>query len=97
MALNIINIDEIKRSELDIINAKKDFDTTLQLLKNTFKETEFFWQGEDANLYREKNNALIDKELNDTSLEMNYEINYLNKVSTVLKDAQEQVKNRLNS
>ncbi len=96
MALTIVNLDEIKKAELEISDAKTNYDDSLKLLKDTINNTINFWQGEDADLYRERVNHLIDNELSNASYEMEYEKAYLNKVSTVLENAQEQVKNRLN-
>lgn len=96
MALTIVNLDEIKKAELEINDAKTNYDESLKLLKDTINNTINFWQGEDADLYRAKVNHLIDNGLSNASYEMEYEKAYLNKVSTVLENAQEQVKNRLN-
>lgn len=97
MAVQVTNINELKNSEITITNAKVSYDEALKKLSDAIKITEFSWQGEDGMKFREDLMALINNDLKDVSEEMNSEINYLKKIHTILENAQEQVKNRLNS
>lgn len=97
MALQIANIGLMKKSSVDIENSKNTYDDTLKEIENAIKSTENSWNDQDGNDFREKVMLLLDNELKDISEEMEFEINYIKKVSTVLENAQEQVKNRINN
>ena len=96
MSLTVTNIESIKNSKDKIISAKKSYDETLKILSHTIKFTEFSWQGKNADDFRTAVNNLIQGDLESVSKELEVEINYLTKLSTVLENAEEQVKQRLN-
>ena len=97
MSLQITNINNIKESSSLIVNAKNSYDTALKELVNAVKSTELSWTGEDAYNFRQEVYNIIVKELYSISDEMNIEATYLKRLTYVLENAQEQVKNRLNS
>lgn len=97
MALQIANIELMKKSSVDIAKAKDTYDDALKEIENAIKSTENSWNDQDGNDFREKVMLLLDNDFKDISEEMGFEINYIKKVSTVLENAQEQVKNRINN
>ena len=96
MSLTITNIENVKNAKEKIKSAKKSYDESLKLLSHTVKFTEFSWQGKNADDFRTEVNKLINGDLENVSKELEVEINYLTKLSTVLENAEEQVKQRLN-
>ncbi len=97
MSLTVTNIENLKTAKSKIISAKKSYEDTLEIIKNTVKFTEFSWQGKNADDYRAEVNEIIDKDLESVVKELEIEINYLNKITQVLENAEDQVKQRLNS
>lgn len=96
MALQFTNINELKNSQLQIELAKTTYEDTIKNLRDAIKNTEQSWQGEDAYNYRIELNDIINKKLQNVIDEMNFEIDFLKKTTSVLQDAQERVKNKLN-
>ena len=97
MSLTVTNIETLKNSKSKIISAKKSYEDTLNVLKDTVKITEFSWQGKNADDYRAEVNGIIKDDLESVVKELEVEISYLNKITQVLENAEDQVKQRLNS
>lgn len=96
MALHITNIDQLKKSKLAIENAKQSYSEHLDILKNAVIEIRDCWQGEDSLEFQNKLIEIIKDNLALELSEMDFEVRYLNKITTVLENAQDQVKKRLN-
>ncbi len=96
MSLTVTHIEALKNSTARIISAKKSYEDTLSVLKESIKFTEFSWQGKNADDFRTEVNKLITDDLESVIKELEIEINYLNKVTIVLENAEDQVKQRLN-
>lgn len=96
MALKITNISDLKYYKGQIEKAKIEYDETIKNLMDTIKLSAIYWQGEDGNTFRDNLYSLIGIDLNTISKEMNAEIDYLNRYITILENAQEQIKSRLN-
>lgn len=97
MALKVMNINDLKNSELKIKEAKNSFEEALKGITDAVKSTELFWQGEDAYKFRQEIYSLIKTDFNDVKEEMEFEELFLNRVRTTLENAQQEVKKRLNS
>ena len=96
MALHITNINELNNYNVELVEAKKDYDETINNLLLSIKETEDYWQGEDGDNFREQIYGVINKDLKAISKEFEAEIIYIKKLQMVLENAQEQIKSRLN-
>lgn len=96
MALKITNLDTLKTKEAVIQNAKDSYDETLKKLKEAVMSTEESWDDKDGYDFRDKLICLIESDLKTASEEMNFEINYIKKVTNVLENTQQQVQSRLN-
>ncbi len=97
MPIQKTNIDEMKYCSNQIKKAKISFDDSVKLLKQTIAFTEFSWTGQEADEYRQNVTSIIKDDLSKISKEFEIEIKYLNKVASVLENAQDQVKKRLNT
>ena len=97
MALQVTNLDVMKKSEIDITEAKNSFDETTNNLRKSIKTMELYWNDRDGYELREKMLGFIDSNIKNISEEMENEIKYIKKVYMILENVQEQVKNRLNS
>lgn len=97
MSLQNANISEMKYYGNQIKKAKASFDESLKILRQTINFTKYSWQGQDAENFRDNVTSIINKNLSMISKEFELEIKYLEKVSSVLENAQDQVKKRLNS
>lgn len=97
MSLTVTNIETLKTSKDKMISAKKSYDDALKTLNHTVKSTMIFWQGKNADDFRAEVDSIIKNELDAESKELELEINYLNKITTVLENAEDQVQKRLNA
>ena len=96
MPIQKVNIGEMKYYSNQIKKAKTSFDDSIKLLKQTIAFTEFSWTGTEADEFRQNVSSIIKNDLSKISKEFEIEIKYLDKVSSVLENAEEQVKKRLN-
>lgn len=96
MALQITNINELKVAKDNIKDAKESFDSTITVLKDNINSIQSYWQGEDAFNFQNKVISIIDNDLALELEEMAFEIKYLDRIISVLDNAQEEVKKRLN-
>ena len=96
MALQTININELKYRKDRLSSIKDNYDETINNLLDEVKMIAFYWQGSNSNNLRTELYKLIGKDLNNISNEINAEVEYLNKLILVLENADEQIKNRLN-
>lgn len=96
MALKITNLDTLKTKEAIIQDAKSSYDETMKKLKEAIMSTEESWNDKDGYDFREKLISLIESDLKTVSEEMEFEINYIKKVTSVLENTQQQVQSRLN-
>lgn len=97
MALKVTDIGELKYYKIQLNRTKVAYDEVLRELINTIKNSALYWQGEDGDAFREKLFGLLSRDMACISKEINAEAEYLGKIIFVLEEAQEQVKNRLNS
>lgn len=95
MALNITNINDLKTAKVKIMEARKNYEDTIKLLTDAVKSTEISWQGEDAYNFRHELLTIINNDLLTEQEEMDFEIQFLDKVSSTLENAQQEVKKRL--
>ena len=96
MALQIINIQELKNGQEKLSILKENYDETIKKLLDEVKMIELYWQGNSSNNLRNELNKLIGTDLNNISNEINAEVEYLKRLILVLENADEQIKNRLN-
>lgn len=96
MALQTININELKYRKDRLSSFKENYDEVLNNLLDEVKMIAFYWQGSNSNNLRTELYKLIGNDLNNISNEINAEVEYLNKLILVLENADEQIKNRLN-
>ena len=96
MALKVTNVNELSYYKDHLEKNKVAYDDTIDKMLDAIKLSAIYWQGEEANQFREKLYSLIGVDLNCISTEMKAEIEYLNKLVAVLENAQEQIKSRLN-
>lgn len=96
MALKLTNINELKSYKTKIEKSKLEYDETIKHLMDTIKLSAIYWQGEEGNLFRDNLYSLVGVDLNVISNEMKAEIDYLNRLITILENAQEQIKSRIN-
>ncbi len=96
MSIQKSNISEMKYYSNQIKKAKTSFDDSLKLLKQTIAFTEFSWTGVEADEFRQNVSSVINNNLSKITKEFEIEIKYLDKVSSVLENAEEQIKKRLN-
>ena len=96
MALTITNLDTLKTRESQIKNAKSTYDDALKKLKEAVKSTEDAWTDRDGYDFRDKLIRLIETDWKMASEEMEFEINDIHKVTSVLENTQQSVKSRLN-
>ena len=96
MALQITNVNELKNAKTLIETSKKSYDESLDSLRNAIIEIQNYWQGEDSIEYQDKVLNLVNRELSHESTELEFEVKYLNRIITVLDNAQDQIKKRLN-
>jgi uncharacterized alkaline shock family protein YloU len=97
MALQITDINVLKNSEVEISKAKAEYDDILKNLENAVKSTENSWNDKDGVEFRTKVLNLINNDLKEMSMEMEFEINYLKKIAMVLENAQQEIKKRINN
>lgn len=96
MALQTLNINELKYRKDRLSSFKDNYDEVLNNLLDEVKMIAFYWQGSNSNNLRTELYKLIGNDLNNISNEINAEIEYLKKLILVLENADEQIKNRLN-
>ena len=96
MALQITNVNELKVAKDNIKESKESFDSSLTTLSDNIKTLQNYWQGEDGYNYQTKVMNIIDNDLALVSEEMAFEVKYLDRITSVLDNAQEEVKKRLN-
>ena len=96
MALQTLNINELKYRKDRLSSFKDNYDEVLNNLLDEVKMIAFYWQGSNSNNLRTELYKLIGKDLNNISNEINAEVEYLKKLILVLENADEQIKNRLN-
>ena len=96
MALKLTNINELKSYKTKIEKSKLEYDETIKHVMDTIKLSAIYWQGEEGNLFRDNLYSLVGVDLNVISNEMKAEIDYLNRLITILENAQEQIKSRIN-
>lgn len=97
MALKMIDLNELKYCQEELANNKLQYDEKIEELLDAIKMTAIYWQGDEGDKFRDKLYTLIGSNLNCISKEMKAEIDYTKKLIMVLENAQEQVKNRINS
>jgi len=96
MALQTININELKYHQDKLSSLKESYDEILKNLLDEVKMIAFYWQGNDSSNLRSELYKLIGSDLNNISNEIEAEVDYINKLVVVLENANEQIKNRLN-
>lgn len=96
MALQTININELKYHQDKLSSLKDSYDETLRKLLDEVKMIALYWQGNDSATLRNDLYKLIGSDLNIISSEIEAEVEYINKLILVLENASEQIKNRLN-
>lgn len=96
MALQTININELKYRQDRLKKLKDDYDETLRNLLDEVKTIAFYWHGNDSSNLRSELYKLIGTDLNNISNEIEAEVNYIKRLILVLENADEQIKNRLN-
>ena len=96
MALQVVNVDELKQHKEKINNYKNAYDSKLRELLDLIRSISIYWQGVESDNFRNELYSIIRSNFNIVSVEMNAEVEYLNKLILVLENAQEQIKNKLN-
>ena len=96
MALQTINLSELKYRQDRLTSLKDSYDETLNNLMDEVKMIAFYWQGNDSSLLRNELYKLIGTDLNNISNEIEAEIDYIKRLILVLENANDQIKNRLN-
>ena len=96
MSLAVTNIENLKTAKQKIVEAKSNYDEAIKNLKQINKNTEITWQGKNADDFRAEVGKLLYGDLESISKEFEIEIRYLEKITTVLENAEDQVKQRLN-
>ena len=96
MALKVTDIGELKYYRVQLSRSYESYDYVIKNILDSIKDSALYWQGEDGEVFRERLYSLVSHDLNCISKEIKAEADYLGKIITVLENAQEQVKNRLN-
>ena len=97
VALQITDLSVLKSSEAEIRAAKAEYDEILKNIENAIKSTENAWNDKEGIEFRTKVLNLLEHDLKDMSTEMEFEVNYIKKITMVLENAQQEIKKRINN
>ncbi len=97
MALQITDLSVLRSSVMEIKNAKSEYDEILKNIIDAVKSTETAWNDKEGIEFRTKVLNLLEHDLKDMSLEMEFEVNYIKKITMVLENAQQEIKKRINN